>query len=154
MIVGHLPAGYLAACALERGFAHDRVLWWALVAGSIAPDFDMLWFLFVDHGAVHHHSYLTHDPAVWIALVLVGLTFGRRALIGLGLGGVLHLALDSIVGAVTWGYGDWSWQAPLIEVPATQSHWVLSFLLHWTFAIELVVCFAAVIVFWRRRGQV
>lgn len=153
MIVGHLPAGYLAACGFERVFARDRVIWWGTVIGAVAPYLDMFWFLLVDHGAVHHHTYVTHDPGIWIAIFLIGWTFSARALVGLGLGGLLHLALDSIAGAITWGYGNLSWQGPLVEIPATQSNWVLSFLFHWTFAVELALVCAALCVFWRRRGR-
>lgn len=152
MIVGHLPAGYLSACVLERSITRDPVIWWGLVVGSVAPDLDMFWFLFVDHGTVHHHTYLTHDPGIWIGLLLIGWAFSARALIGLGLGGVLHLMLDSIAGAITWGYGELTWTAPLVEVPATQSNWVLSFVLHWTFAVELTLCCLAMFVFWRRKA--
>jgi len=151
MIVGHLPAGYLAARALEGTVTRDVVIWWAMLAGAVVPDLDMLWFIFVDQGKVHHHTYLTHDPALWAAILLTGLAVSVRILVGLGLGGLLHMALDSIAGAVRWGFGDVSWQGPIVEVPASQSHWLLSFLLHWTFGVELLICCAAAVVFWRRR---
>ncbi len=153
MIVGHLPAGYLAACTLERSWARDTVIWWALLAGTVLPDLDMVWFVFVDHGAVHHHTYITHAPALWAAILLIGLTLSIRVLFGLGLGGLIHLALGSIAGAVRWGFGDVSWQGPLVEVPASQSHWVLSFLLLWTFGFEVLICCVAAVVFWRRRSR-
>jgi inner membrane protein len=154
MIIGHLPVGYLAACASEPAFGRDRVIWWSLLAGSVVPDLDMLWFFFVDHGAVHHHSYLTHNPNLWLGLLLVGLVLRFRVLIGLGLGAVLHLAMDTIAGAVVWGWAGFGFSGPLVVVPATQDHWILSFLVHWTFGVELVLTAVALIVLWRRRVKV
>ncbi|WP_415403878.1 metal-dependent hydrolase [Tateyamaria sp. SN3-11] len=151
--MGHLPAGYLAACSLERSFTRDTVIWWAMLAGAVLLDIDMFWFALVDQGTVHHHTYPTHNPALWAVTALFGLAVSSRLLTGLGAGAVLHVALDSIAGAVTWGFAEVSWTGPLVEVPATQSHWILSFLLHWTFAVELVICCMALVVFWRRRRR-
>ncbi|MGX9354517.1 metal-dependent hydrolase [Roseobacteraceae bacterium S113] len=153
MIIGHLPTGYLAARALERSFDEDPLVWWAILLGSVAPDFDMLWFVFVDHGTVHHHTYITHDPTLWVGVLGTGLLVASRLLIGLGLGALLHLSLDTIAGAITWGYGRVSFSGPLVEVPAVQSHWILNFLLHWTFAVEITFCLIAGGVFWRRRRK-
>jgi len=154
VIVGHLPAGYLAACALERPFDNDRVVFWSVLAGSVAPDLDMFRFVFVDGGQVHHHTYLTHDPTLWIGVLALGFVLTSRVLIGIGIGGVLHMLLDTVVGAISWGYGRLSFAGPLVNVPATQEHWVLSFVLHWTFAIELTLCAAAVYVALKRRARV
>ncbi|WP_299724311.1 metal-dependent hydrolase [uncultured Tateyamaria sp.] len=151
MIIGHLPAGYLMATALDRSFDRDRVVFWSILVGSVAPDLDMLRFFLVDRGAVHHHNYLTHDPTLWFGVLFLGFVLTSRALIGLGIGAVLHMVLDTVVGAVSWGYGKLSVSGPLVTVPATQDHWVLSFILHWTFLIELVICGVAVAVFMKRR---
>ncbi|WP_425040233.1 metal-dependent hydrolase [Primorskyibacter sp. S187A] len=150
MIIGHLPAGYLLASALDKSFDEDPLIWWAILVGAVLPDLDMVWFFLVDRGAVHHHSYITHDPTLWVAVFLLGLTLSSRALIGLGLGTLLHVALDTPLGAICWGYGNLSLCGPAIVVPATQSHWILSFLLHWTFAVELVVVALAIRVYWKR----
>jgi inner membrane protein len=106
MIIGHLPVGYLAACASEPAFGRDTVIWWSLLAGSVVPDLDMLWFFFIDHGAV------------------------------------------------VWGWAGFGFSGPLVVVPATQDHWILSFLVHWTFGVELVLTAIALIVLWRRRVKV
>ena len=81
MIIGHAPAGYLLACACDRSFFRDPVMFWAIVIGAVAPDLDMLWFLFVDRGAVHHHTYLTHDPTVWAVVLFLGAVLTSRVLI-------------------------------------------------------------------------
>ncbi|MCH2164188.1 MAG: metal-dependent hydrolase [Marinovum sp.] len=148
MIIGHLPAGYLLAKALRRPFDEDPVIFWGITAGAAAPDFDMLWFLFVDGGTVHHHTYITHDPTIWLGVLVLGMILARRSLIGLGIGAVFHLMLDTIVGTIEWGYGRLSFSGPLVEVPEAQSHWVLNCLLHWTFAVEIAITLSALGLLW------
>ena len=41
----------------------------------------------------------------------------------------------------------------LIEVPATQSHWIMSFILHWSFAAELAVIALALRLFLTRKAR-
>ena len=102
---------------------------------------------------MHHHSYLTHRPALWLSLLVVALLVRRwhlgAALSAQSLGAVLHMALDSIAGQIAWGWPATHHAAPLVAVPATQDWWVMSFLLHWTFTVELVICAAALLVWWR-----
>lgn len=151
MFIGHLPAGYLLARGL-RATGVSRALAVGVLFGSIAPDVDMLWWAFVD-SSVHHHTFTTHRPAVWVAVLVVGLLTRSHGLLGAGIGGVLHMALDSIAGAIAWGWPVWTDGAPLVVVPATQDHWVLSFLVHWTFRVEIaIVCVAALVLLlgWRR----
>ena len=153
MIVGHLPAGYLAGVLAQRAGAAPALAWGILV-GAVLPDIDMLWFWFVDRGAVHHHTYLTHRPIVWALVAVAGLAFRSRAMVGVGLGGLLHMVLDSIAGAIAWGWPYTGASAPFVVVPATQSHWVLSFMSHWTFLLEIALVLVACAVFFtqRRRG--
>lgn len=145
MFIGHLPAGYLAAKSLQAAGARKAVFIGILV-GSIAPDFDMLWFYLVDHGSTHHHDYLTHRPIVWACILALGLVFRKGLLIGFGLGGLFHLVLDSIAGKVTWGWPFFDTATTLVVVEATHDHWIKSFLSHWTFKVELVVVAVAIIV--------
>ena len=141
MIVAHLPAGYLLARALP-GPAFGAAL-----AGSVAPDLDLLAFYLVDGRAVHHHRYWVHIPGFWAMAgggALVALrAAGRRRLAGLlaaFLAGVaLHLVLDGIVGGIAWLWPVHDELLRLVEVPARFDWWVWSFVLHWTFALELAV---------------
>ncbi len=141
MFIGHLPGGYLAARALWRN--GQTTLIFATLIGSVLPDIDMLWFYLIDHGSTHHHSYLTHRPAIWAALTLFGLAIRRPMIIALGLGALVHMCLDSIVGAIAWGWPFTNANAPLIKVPATHENWALSFLFHWTFLVEIVLLVTA-----------
>lgn len=149
MFIAHLPAGYLMTRALlQRGWqgaAQGRAALLSGLAGAIAPDLDLAYFYVVDHRQTHHHHYWSHWPLVWLALVLAAAPFARRhavasAALLFGLGGVLHLVLDTLVGDV-W------WLAPLVDQPfalftvaARWSPWWLNFLLHWSFALELAIC--------------
>ena len=152
MILAHLPSGYL----LARGASHRRgVMLAAASLGAVLPDFDMVWFYLVDH-SVHHHRFWPHIPAVWAVIALITLPLTRIvrpgwfAPLALGLAGVaVHLLLDTWVGDVMWlwPYSDRFFH--LFTVPATQSHWVLSFLLHWTALAELAIILAAAVLYFR-----
>ncbi|MGC1495807.1 MAG: metal-dependent hydrolase [Sulfitobacter sp.] len=156
MFIAHLPTGYLLGHSLRSVF--DRSARIALVVGSILPDFDLMRFYFFDAQMIHHHTYLSHRPIIWAAMLLLGLLLSKKCAAGamltaFGLGGLLHMALDSIAGAIDWGWPLFSFAAPLIVVPATHDNWILSFLLHWTFAMELVLCTAAYVVWSNARKQ-
>ena len=148
MLIAHLPAGYLVARASQVPVA----VFWGFVVGSVLPDVDMLWFLFVDHGSVHHHSYLTHRPLIWMVLTIVGVLAESRVIMGIGAGALFHLLLDSIAGQIAWAWPFSHATVTLVEVPATQSHWILSFMMHWTFAVELGLCALALWVLMRKRA--
>lgn len=66
-------------------------------------------------------------------------------------GWVLHILLDSIAGGIMWLWPISTELHALTTVPPTQSHWIGSFLLHWTFLLELVIWAAALILLIRRR---
>ncbi|MEM6784632.1 MAG: metal-dependent hydrolase [Bacteroidota bacterium] len=164
MIIGHLPAGYLAATVgLDRANvapAERRWLLGAALAGSVAPDLDILAFYTVG-GDVHHHAYPTHWPMLWLAVtvvsagiaLLVRRPLGVRLAFTFGAATLLHLALDSIAGAVQWGAPFSDRALTLVEVPARFESWVTSMVLHWTFAVEVALWIAAGFVFLRRRRR-
>ena len=151
MIVGHVAAGYLAA----RGLAviGSGALFGGMLIGSALTDIDMLWFALVDQGRVHHHDDLTHRPVVWAGLLCVGVALRRASVIGVALGALLRLALDSSAGKIAWAWPVSDAATPLVIVPATQAHWLLSFIFHWTFAMELVLCALALALFVRTRHR-
>ena len=127
----------------------------ALIIGSVAPDLDLLRFYFIDNQHIHHHEYLTHRPILWAGIALAALVFWRfraaRLTVWLSVGALLHLVLDTFLGKINWNWPWGQFGGPLIVVPATQSHWILSFVLHWTFLPEVVICAMALWVYLRRR---
>ncbi|WP_310618445.1 metal-dependent hydrolase [Flexibacterium corallicola] len=156
MFVAHAPAGYLLGKAMISPKAPLRSSsMGAVVLGSIFPDLDMLYFHLIDKGQVHHHMYVTHWPLVWIGLTLITLLIFRSAsstrnlVLYFSLGGVLHNCLDTIASPVYW-LAPFSYTAiELVTVPATYNHWIFSFLLHWTFGIELLIILAATVMFYK-----
>lgn len=152
MFIGHLPGAYLVFRATVPDI--DKLAFIAAMIGAVAPDLDMLWFYLVDSRAHHHHAYLTHRPILWLGIVLTGLLLRLRlpragvVLAFFGAGGMVHMMLDSIVGEIAWAWPVSEATHPLVTVQATQSHWILSFLTHWTFAVEIAITLLALIV-WR-----
>ena len=154
MLIAHLPAGYLLG---QTTRAKGAVLGAVLLA-SVLPDFDMVWFHLVDGRSVHHHRYLTHIPAFW--LIIAAITLPVIAVIRKNwlfpavlcfVATLLHLALDTLVGSIMW---QWPFNREFYQlavVPASQSHWILSFVFHWSFLAELAICALAAIVFFRKR---
>lgn len=152
MFIGHLPAGYV----LSRAFS-DRRAQAAVLIGSVLPDADLLYFYTLSDRAVVHHEYWTHIPAfwllvcgvTWIALQLTGSAY-RIYVAPLLVGILLHLCLDSIAGSVLWFAPFSEAKVTLVHVPALYSPWVLNFIFHWTFLLELAVIVTAGLVYARR----
>jgi len=157
VLTAHLPSGYVLARLWPALWPQPvRGLWPAALIGAVLPDLDMLWFHLIDHGAVHHHRYWVHVPAVWALAAAVGLPllaglrsswFGAACVLFVAL--QIHLLLDTISGGILWGWPFDDHLYSLLSVPATRAHWVLSFLLHWSFALELAIWTCAGVLWWR-----
>lgn len=114
MIFAHLPAGYLIARFAYRRLGCDAVSRAAFVlaglVGAVAPDFDFAYFFLVDGRQHHHHTYFTHFPVFWGALIIVFVIWfcmtRYRFVPALALifacNGFVHLLLDSIAGGIAW----------------------------------------------------
>ena len=159
MLIAHLPAGYILASAARQRSAASRIVAAALV-GSALPDVDMVYF-FLTGGKVHHHDYVSHWPLFWLALAVVALpAVGRLAPRWFPAAAVffaavmLHMIMDTVAAPMLWlAPFDWS-KFELTTVPAAYSNWVISFMLHWTFGLELLICATALIVAVRRNRRV
>lgn len=154
MLTAHLPAAYCLARPL-RGKA--RWILPAALLGAVLPDFDLLAFYFLDDAGIHHHRYWVHIPAFWALMAVIGIPaaglFGlRRAAMAFLASIVVHLVLDTIGGGIMWGAPVDDRLRTLVTVPATQSHYILSFIMHWTFLLELSI-WAAFALTWRRAAR-
>lgn len=158
MFIAHLPAGYLATRGLNRrfGLAPDRARSLLAVAllCSVLPDFDLLWFYLVNDRQTAHHAYITHWPLFWIAVAALAamMPWGehrRTALAYIATGAtclLLHMAMDSFAAEIYWLRPFSDFHLNVVEVPARFDWWVWNFVLHWTFAVEVAICIAALTV--------
>lgn len=146
MITAHLPAGYLLSRGLQRP---ERLVLPAVLLGSIFPDFDFIFFIFVDHGAIHHHRYWVHIPLFWLGVsaVILPLSWRSRAkwpVIGFLSAIFVHLFLDTIVGGIMWEAPFSRRLISFFTVPRIHDVWLWNFVLHWTFLLEIAIWIAAV----------
>ncbi len=117
------------------------------LVASVLPDLDLFRFYVLDHRRVPHHEYWTHIPLWWAIITAtwcLGLVvMGRRTAVAGGavfFGNIfLHLVLDTVAGGVAWLAPFSRHVFALVSVPAGHHWWVWNFVLHWTFALELLV---------------
>ncbi len=125
------------------------------VVGALAPDFDMVYFYLIDHHQTHHHKYITHWPILWVSLMLASMLWlslakqSKPAFLAsvFCAGCVLHMVLDSFVGDVWWFAPFINKPYVVFTVPAVFKPWWLNFILHWSFAAELVICVWALLLY-------
>ncbi len=147
MLIAHLPSGYILGRFARGRWREAPSIMIAAIAGSVIPDIDMLYFHFVDGGRTHHHAYVTHWPLFWVTTGLLSLVLvswcARPYLAATGAffaAAMLHMVLDSLASPILWLMPFDRHALELVTVPARYKNWVLSFVLHWTFALELLIC--------------
>jgi inner membrane protein len=158
MLIAHLPAGCIVATAACRRATSPAVMAAALI-GSVAPDFDMIYF-YASGGRVHHHAYVTHWPLFWLAsalLILPLLKWLHPASLFAGCvfftAAILHMVLDTIAAPLLWLAPFSFHEFEMVRVPATHANWIASFMLHWTFLLEISICLSALVLFLMRRRR-
>jgi hypothetical protein len=145
MTFGHLSAGYITSKLLFKEFKHQAVfskafMFWGMF-GSIAPDFDILYYYTTKHTLINHHQYFTHFPIFWLALLLISLFWLRlhhhrsqnpASAFIFTFNGFIHTVLDTVTGDILW-------LAPFLSKPfslvAKRSE--IPDFTDWTFGIEL-----------------
>jgi len=160
MFIAHLPSGYLLAKTLKSK-TNNWISWklalLAGVVGSIFPDLDLLYFYILDARQNNHHTYITHIPIYWLSLyflvsILFTITRKKRHLITWSifmLGVFLHLILDTVSGGILWYHPVNNEYIVFSVVEARFDWWVLNFLLHWTFILEISILLIAAAVYFR-----
>ena len=130
---------------------------WACILGAIFPDFDLIWFYFVDDRAFHHHRYWVHAPGFWLMILAVITPLAlrlrapfRQAAFWFMAAWFMHICLDTVVGDIMWlwPYSDQLYRLATVE--ATHSHFILSFMAHWSFTLEVVIWLLAGWLFFTR----
>lgn len=163
MFVAHAPVGYITHRLLfpraeKLGVTRRTFLFWA-VFGAVAPDLDLFYFFLIDHRQHPHHAYASHWPLCWVLLLLLAaLWFGRdrrRGALALvfSLGGLLHMVLDTVAGDIRWlaPFSDRAYA--LFHVQAVLQPWWLSFFVHPSFLLELLLVALALVLWWRARSE-
>lgn len=142
MITAHLPSGYI----LGRSLKSDKTMMIAALIGAVFPDLDMIWFYLVDARAIHHHHYWVHTPFFWsvtagVLLPLIKIArpqYMAPALMFL-MAVFLHLFLDTISGDIKWLWPFENEMYSFIDVQPRYSHWILNFILHPVFLLEVAI---------------
>lgn len=164
MFIAHLPSGYILAKLLEKKFRHNllgkKVFFIVVMIGAVFPDIDLFYFYLFDNRSVHHHKYFLHWFSFWIPIFLISYFCFKRsvcsnqfALMATLFSGaaLLHICLDTFVGDV-WLFAPFIDQAYVFfEVTSRYQPWWLNFILHWSFVVELLICFIAMWMYWKDR---
>jgi inner membrane protein len=166
MIIGHLPAGYIASKILAKKLTSKtvnlRLFILVGMCGAVAPDFDLFYFYFVDQRQYHHHTYWPHYPVAWLSMLLISIIWCRiasyksTALLGLifSINGSIHMLLDSIVGDIWWFSPFLDESFAMFTVPALHEPWWLNFILHWSFLLEIFILGWSILMYSRSRRLV
>ena len=131
------------------------------LVASIFPDIDLFYSYFITSHRVKHHDYWTHIPLFWVAVAAISTLFikisGKRGLsiyLWVGFSNVmLHMMMDSIAAEIKWLYPFSNWELNLVKIPAIHHWWVLNFVLHWTFGLEILIIVIAAFVWIKDQRQ-
>ena len=158
MFIAHIPAGFLATRALQK--KHPLTPKWMMHLGlvcSVLPDIDLFYFYLIDGRHTSHHHYWTHLPLFWLTVFLPlfllaklkrhKLFFTTCVVIFTNI--MLHMVLDSVAAELYWFYPFSNQAFNLFKVEAQYTYWVWNFILHWTFALEILIVIAAFFV-WKK----
>lgn len=155
MFIAHLPAGYILAKKLYKTLQPSLIsrscFFMVILSGAIFPDLDLFYFYFIDAKSVHHHYYFFHWPLLYLSIGSISyliyrtqynLSIRRVALMLclFCLAVMLHIMLDTFVGDIWWLMPFVNQSYALFEVPDIQSHWILNFIWHWSFLVEILIC--------------
>lgn len=163
MFIAHIPSGYIYAVSIIKSIKKTAIpthlIIFSAVLGSILPDFDLIYFYLIDHRQTHHHKYITHWPLLWISLVFISyLIYAFSSHKKLGLlsliafsSCMIHIILDTVVGDIWWFFPLIDKPFALFTVNALYKPWWLNFILHWSFALELVICSFAAFIYIKRK---
>jgi len=169
MFIGHPAAGYVWTRFLLKkgvlngsaGIEYHACLLLGLIS-SVLPDFDLLYFFFIDFKKHTHHTFLPHIPAFWVIIAIISMLlciiFKNRQLKKVSLiiisNVVIHLLLDTISGGIYWLYPFSGQECTVFEIRTKYDMWVLNYFLHWSFVGEVILVMAGIFVFFRKKAAV
>ncbi len=137
MFIAHLPSGYILAKFLDKKLKQTKIskkaFFTIIMIGAVFPDIDLFYFYLFDNRSVHHHKYFLH----WFSVLLSSAA-------------LLHISLDTFVGDV-WLFAPFI-DKPYVffEVTSRYQPWWLNFIFHWSFFVEIIICFIAFILYLKK----
>ncbi len=153
MLIAHLPMGYI----IYKKFSPESNYFFLAIAlfFSALPDIDLIYFYLFDRSE-HHHKLFPHIPLFWICsfsiFFLLRNKFSKEFTLVFKIAVIsvfIHLLLDTLVGYIWWLYPIVDKSFFLIEIPNKYNHWIINFIFHWTFIIELLIVTYAIFLFFR-----
>lgn len=158
MLIAHAPAVYVVLRLFNKYKKQNiSYLKYGFIF-SLWPDLDLLYFYLFDNRNTLHHFYFPHIPLFLLlsccfipVLKRFNITKRNLHLYYLFLiNWFIHLILDTVSGGVSWLYPFSNKLLVLIKIPANYSHWIISFVLHWSFLIEMSIVMCGIILFFRK----
>ena len=157
MLIAHMPAGYIVAKAFKQ---EKKPVVISSLIFSVWPDLGLIYFYLFDNSVIHR-QFFTHLPIVMAAAFLITLPlyhmkfFAKMRIyyVLFFVNWLVHLVLDTFTERIFWLYPLSNHGFQLIEIPTVFSHWIISFVLHWSFVVELAIVALAVTLFLRARKQ-
>ena len=149
MLIAHGPSGYIVSKIVKRKSNASFVV--CSLIFSLWPDLDLIYYYIFDKAKTFHHTYFPHLPIVLFACFIVTIPLIntvhfkhlKEYYIIFFANWALHLILDTFTGGILWLYPFSSKLFALFVIPPTSPNWVVSFILHWSFLIELAIVLSA-----------
>ena len=153
MLIAHMPAGYIVSKIANKKTSSLYTICGLIF--SVWPDLDLFYYYFFDKTGTFHHTYFTHLPFVAVIsfLIMFSLTFIKGLkkhcpyywLFYINWG--VHLVCDTFTGGIAWLYPFNDMLFTIINIPPISPNWVISFIFHWSFTIEIAIVIWAVVLF-------
>ena len=155
MLIGHLPAGYfITRYLIKKNKLPLNKFWLGLgLLGSVLPDFDLIYTLFINTTISSHRNLPTYIPLFWLILFLLCLAsyaiwhkkwikYGAIVLFGNVL---IHLILDTPFVGVKWLWPFYDKLVGIYNVGLTSGFLVENYFQHWYWYLEIALWIAAII---------
>jgi inner membrane protein len=161
MLIAHIPAGYIVSKKFND-IKKEKIsfLKYGLIF-SIWPDLDLIYFYLIDEKKHLHHMYFPHLPLFLLISFAIIIVIKKLNILKKGenlcylflINWFVHLVLDTITGGISWLYPFSKKLYVFIKIPPTYSSWITSFVLHWSFIIEIMITVYSCILLFRQEKK-
>ncbi len=151
MLISHFPVGYIVTKVFNKVTKENIPFVKFGLLFSLWPDLDLFYFYFINRKLTFHHLYFTHLPFVLLICAVIAIPINminfRQSLKSIYnffvISWFAHLVLDTFTGGIAWLYPYNKKIFILINIPPSYSNWLLSFIFHWSFIIEICLVLLA-----------